>query len=317
MVTHRTDKLIMLRAIYDRRSTLFGKPSAKLTAEDKHNAWEEVRRVAIQNGASSFTDRNWKHLRDKIWWYLKQTTLVKYTNAQKMGIETVVYNEMEKMVLAILGIDTPPTDIDESLQASTLTEPESTNDFVATLSPLETPALELKPDAIDLLQLLQNTKPSKRSRQLVEPIRQMDETETKRIKFEMLEEQLTGARLDNQLKEKQLMTIALDNRLKEIQVLRAERESSSLLIDQSSEADKLASQYLQILNNTLTPENIAEGLISSVENGDVEELRTTLEFAKQTPERQLAIMCSKPLCNLLLTNTELFIRVYKKLSFDE
>ena len=76
---NRDQQLALLNELYERRSIVVeGRFSSTLSKADKSAAWQELWRWCAINGYSFVrADRNFTHLRDTVWAYIKRELKVR------------------------------------------------------------------------------------------------------------------------------------------------------------------------------------------------------------------------------------------------
>lgn len=98
-------KMRILNLIRDKKDTLFGAFSPKLTKIDKQDAWEEILEEGKRLGLiPSAKDIN--YIRDVFWQNLRKRTLKKMDESQVTGGaggEKCIMDDMDHLVLDIIG----------------------------------------------------------------------------------------------------------------------------------------------------------------------------------------------------------------------
>lgn len=97
-----SEKLILLRLIFEKKAILFGSYSSTIT---KTECWTSIlNKCVIEYGFSpTEKDGDYKYLRDVVWPNLKKCTTAKVQNNSKTGGSPSKYTRVDDMVLEIIG----------------------------------------------------------------------------------------------------------------------------------------------------------------------------------------------------------------------
>lgn len=92
------EKIAFLKAIEERKDTIFGAFSATLTNKDKEKAWKEIQAETLAQGFSKYSGKAWNKLRDECWQDLRKATLRKFDNNNQSGSGGESYSEVCNIV---------------------------------------------------------------------------------------------------------------------------------------------------------------------------------------------------------------------------
>uniref|UniRef100_A0A915KPB2 Myb/SANT-like domain-containing protein n=1 Tax=Romanomermis culicivorax TaxID=13658 RepID=A0A915KPB2_ROMCU len=169
----------------------------KLTNKDKENVWKEVQKETLAQGFSKFSEKGWSNLGDECWQDLRKATLRKFDKNKQSSSRGKSYNEVDSLVLSILGKDSavlhsigstesgegerakPPFDSFASMESSTLENIEEETEAVDTQLLLQGPSMVSK-----------STKKSERHQ-----IDEEGESEIRALKKKLLEQQIANEKL--------------------------------------------------------------------------------------------------------------------------
>jgi len=88
------EKIAFLKAIEERKDTIFGAFSATLTNKDKEKAWKEIQSETLAQGFTKYSEKEWKKLRDECWQDLRKATLRKFDSNHQSGSGGESYSEV-------------------------------------------------------------------------------------------------------------------------------------------------------------------------------------------------------------------------------
>uniref|UniRef100_A0A914HHY1 Regulatory protein zeste n=1 Tax=Globodera rostochiensis TaxID=31243 RepID=A0A914HHY1_GLORO len=100
MCSHR---LAIAKLVRDYKDPLFSPVSSQISRQNKQDLWEFIRQQAVAQGAVQYSRKSWKEIRDSVWAPIRRDTMAKVNKARTVGEDTVVYTEIDRVVLEIIG----------------------------------------------------------------------------------------------------------------------------------------------------------------------------------------------------------------------
>ncbi|KAL3082930.1 hypothetical protein niasHS_010732 [Heterodera schachtii] len=137
MCSHR---LAIAKLVRDYKDPLFSPVSSQISRQNKQELWEFIRQQAVAQGAVQYARKSWKEIRDSVWAPIRRDTMAKVNKARMVGEDTVVYTEIDRVVLEIIG--STCTDSNGEEMTGAMLALISPNESASTAQPTEDGAAE-------------------------------------------------------------------------------------------------------------------------------------------------------------------------------
>ncbi|CAK5125397.1 unnamed protein product [Meloidogyne enterolobii] len=99
MCSHR---LAIAKLVREFKEPLFSH-SSQVSRQNKQELWEYIRQQAVNQGASQYARKSWKEIRDCVWAPIRRDTMAKLNKAKTVGEDSVVFTEIDKIVIEIIS----------------------------------------------------------------------------------------------------------------------------------------------------------------------------------------------------------------------